>query len=445
MKKLHLTWIFDAEEMPALHRRVILSGQMYSTLIVGLVFLTGLVSWGLAPTLTSSFLLLWGLILCAQLALWGWRRTLQRVAWVELVLVAQNTLFACLVCCCFWALGLPTHYSTICIIWLAPMLGALVPLHPAVNSISHSLVCVCFVLGSWLSPAPLTSDPINFSFVIPVFAWMGWIAALSQRKQWWIIRKEERQVASTNKMIEMGRRAAAISHELNTPLAASHNALHEAQSLSVELGESIGHPEVGPEDLREILQELHVSLEGSRGNFQRIANFLQSLRIQSQQQHVRESEVRFPILPQMEGVLDMFARTGALHGLEVDLSEVPPDCWLRGDPGSFDQILMNLLENASIALQKQETRSLRIWVEVEEEGARLLVQDNGPGIPESLRERLFEAMVTTRASQGRTGLGLALCRDLAQGIFGGDLYLLDRPGGACFALHSPFLQVEDSI
>jgi two-component system sensor histidine kinase FlrB len=67
--------------------------------------------------------------------------------------------------------------------------------------------------------------------------------------------------------------------------------------------------------------------------------------------------------------------------------------------------------------------------------ARVVVEDDGPGVDPALRERLFDPFATGRA--GGTGLGLAISRQLAQ-RHGGSLRLVPSSGeGACFELRLP--------
>jgi signal transduction histidine kinase len=113
---------------------------------------------------------------------------------------------------------------------------------------------------------------------------------------------------------------------------------------------------------------------------------------------------------------------------------------VNADPDQLHRILANLLRNAREAIEHQEGRKRpgRISVSLTRaEGASLVrLTDNGPGVPERLRERLFQPF----AGSGRpdsTGLGLAIARELAQ-AHGGDLTLTDTgPGGSTFELRLP--------
>lgn len=122
------------------------------------------------------------------------------------------------------------------------------------------------------------------------------------------------------------------------------------------------------------------------------------------------------------------------------VSKIPAGELVSADPDQLHRILTNLLRNARQAIEHQEGRTVqgRIEVSVEQlSGASLIrIADNGPGIPEKLRDRLFQPF----AGSGRpdsTGLGLAIARELAQG-HGGDLALsVTGDQGTVFELRLP--------
>jgi signal transduction histidine kinase len=70
-------------------------------------------------------------------------------------------------------------------------------------------------------------------------------------------------------------------------------------------------------------------------------------------------------------------------------------------------------------------------------GVEIEVSDDGPGVPEGLRERVFELFFTTRPHDGGSGIGLALCRDIAARLGGGLELRTAELGGACFVLRLP--------
>lgn len=107
---------------------------------------------------------------------------------------------------------------------------------------------------------------------------------------------------------------------------------------------------------------------------------------------------------------------------------------LRGDAARLRQVLVNLLENACKATSSGSVK-LRVWPDPEDRSGSHLhfeVADSGPGVPEGMRERLFEPFVPAggRADWRMTslGLGLALCRRLVE-LMGGEIRHEDRRGG----------------
>jgi signal transduction histidine kinase len=104
--------------------------------------------------------------------------------------------------------------------------------------------------------------------------------------------------------------------------------------------------------------------------------------------------------------------------------EVAPGTPVVGDPGRLRQVFANLLANAS---QAQERGEIELTADAADGFAHVRVHDSGPGLPQMVRDRLFDPFVTTKA--GGTGLGLAVARMLVE-RHGGTLAFVDdgRPG-----------------
>lgn len=108
---------------------------------------------------------------------------------------------------------------------------------------------------------------------------------------------------------------------------------------------------------------------------------------------------------------------------------------IAADKRLIRQVLVNLCNNSSKALGEAKG-TVRFSVRLSETRLLLGVADSGPGIEPSIRGRLFQPYVTTRAVGEGTGLGLAISRKIMLD-HGGDLELLAGTGGACFQLVFP--------
>ena len=110
--------------------------------------------------------------------------------------------------------------------------------------------------------------------------------------------------------------------------------------------------------------------------------------------------------------------------LELELDEATRAHPLRTDPAAVEQILFNLVDNASKYGRNPDEPRVRIYAELDPRGAALCVQDFGPGVAPEDRKRVFEPFTKAKADAHGTkpgvGLGLALSRQLARQL-GGDL------------------------
>jgi two-component system OmpR family sensor kinase len=110
------------------------------------------------------------------------------------------------------------------------------------------------------------------------------------------------------------------------------------------------------------------------------------------------------------------------------------DTTVRGDPDALERVLRNLIDNALAAIQPAG----RIDVQLRRRNgyAEALVADDGPGVPEHERQRIFERFVRLDPSKPGHGLGLAIARRIAH-QHDGDLTCDPTPSGASFTFRLP--------
>jgi PAS domain S-box-containing protein len=226
------------------------------------------------------------------------------------------------------------------------------------------------------------------------------------------------QLLHTERMASMGLVASVVAHELNNALAGAIGCLELLQpDMRMEQRELV----------QTALQELHRSAQ-IVGDIKGYARSEESMN-----QHI-----------DVQDLIESFERLHRYHlghddpsHLSFDLPEVP--CSLEGNKNQLLQALLNLVRNAEDAVRglPEERQGLRLHVATERDIVHLSVIDQGPGVPEDSRARLFDPFYSTKAAGAGTGLGLSVVQAVAAG-HGGRAEILDTPGGgATFRLTLP--------
>jgi len=123
--------------------------------------------------------------------------------------------------------------------------------------------------------------------------------------------------------------------------------------------------------------------------------------------------------------------------VEVRLFERLPE--IDADRAQVSQVVLNLVENARDAISKRDGGAIVVRTRLGEAGDRalLVVEDNGPGVPAELKDRVFAPYFTTKHVKGGTGLGLAIVHRIVSD-HGGRILVTDAPGGgARFTIELP--------
>ncbi len=110
-------------------------------------------------------------------------------------------------------------------------------------------------------------------------------------------------------------------------------------------------------------------------------------------------------------------------------------------PDALKQVLVNLVQNAREAVAHAGSRTAQISIAItrQDAGVTIAVEDNGPGVPDELRERIFDPFFTTKGAVHGVGLGLFVAEGLVRSA-GGRLTLADAPGGgARFVVELPLV------
>ncbi|HSO81319.1 sensor histidine kinase KdpD [Thiocapsa sp.] len=223
---------------------------------------------------------------------------------------------------------------------------------------------------------------------------------------------------------------SSVSHDLRTPLASMIGAASSLRALD---------DKISPEDRAELLDA--VLSEGERLN-RYIQNLLDMTRLGHGTLRIERDWIGIDDL--INAALRRLREP--LQGLRVTRAIAPDLPLLYVHPALVEQALVNVIENA--ARFSPPGGEIRLTATRAGESLRLTISDQGPGIPEEDRKRVFDMFFTgskgDRSKQG-SGLGLAICSGMI-GAHGGRIEALDGPGGrgATIAIELPVIEMPPS-
>jgi signal transduction histidine kinase len=250
------------------------------------------------------------------------------------------------------------------------------------------------------------------------------------------LQDNQQRLLSAEKMASLGRITANIAHEMNTPLAAVRTALAEMDKRVTEYEASAGDREVTPEDHAEIAAEMRDAVRLARNAAERAAGFVRGIKTQTRDIAGQE-KVPFDPAPVIEEALLLLSYDFRKSGHEVTFRPPERPLTLVGAPGLLAQVVTNLVTNALDAMP-DSGGAITLSLERDAGAARLVVEDTGSGIPDELKDKIFEPMFTTKPFGRGTGLGLSIVRDLVTGQLGGTIDLTSQLGvGTTFVLTFP--------
>jgi two-component system, LuxR family, sensor kinase FixL len=217
------------------------------------------------------------------------------------------------------------------------------------------------------------------------------------------------ELAHVQRLTELGQVVSTLVHEVNQPITAIRNYLGACRRLAATGNEK---------GVQAALERIEDQAKRTSEIVQRIRDFVTKRDVQMRPEdlsHVIDEAV---------------ARTRS--SLRAD----PPTLTVQVDPTEphaeidrvqVQQVLFNLLRNGIEAMQDQPRRELMVATKKAQGGmVEISVADTGPGLPDEVRERLFQPFVTTKPNG--MGVGLSVCQGIVQ-LHGGRLWADDNIGG----------------
>jgi signal transduction histidine kinase len=249
------------------------------------------------------------------------------------------------------------------------------------------------------------------------------------------LKAAQSQLIQSEKMASLGELTAGIAHEIQNPLNFVNNFSEINQELFDELEQEINNGDL--EEARAIVQDLKENEQKIHHHGKRADSIVKGML-----QHSRSSTGEKQ-LTDINALADEYLRL-AYHGLRAKQKDFNADFKLEADltlsklevvPQEIGRVLLNLFNNAFYAVQQKKQQlngqyQPQVTVTTQAIGNKIeiRVKDNGTGIPESVKGKIFQPFFTTKPTGEGTGLGLSLSYDIITKGHGGSLQVESKAG-----------------
>jgi PAS domain S-box-containing protein len=254
-----------------------------------------------------------------------------------------------------------------------------------------------------------------------------------------LLLESQAQLMQAEKMAALGSLVAGVAHEINTPLG-SINSNNDIFALTFKKVQNLLKSQAAPDpqgEEQEVVEILADAIRTNRLACERIVKIVRSLRNFARLDEAERKKV--DIHEGIESTLTLVA-----HELKRRIKVIKEfgavreiECY----PNQLNQVFMNMLVNASQAIEGEGEIRIRTWEE--DDTVRIAISDNGKGISPELQAKVFDPGFTTKKAGLGTGLGLSICLKIVQD-HGGRIELESEAGrGTTFTIVLPIIETAE--
>ena len=257
------------------------------------------------------------------------------------------------------------------------------------------------------------------------------------------LKMTQKQLIHQEKLASLGGVVAGVAHEVNTPLGIAKTAASYQKDLLVKTLDHYEKKTLTATGMHDFLRQSKEASESIEINLERAVDLINNFKLAAVDRidsSIRDHNVK-DFLQHLTKPLG-----GELGRNNIELSmNVPDNLSIRTYGSELSQILTNLIMNACVhAYTDIDDRELSLSVKDEGQNIVFIVADNGIGIDPSIRENIYDPFVTTKRSQGSTGLGMNIVYNLVSSKLEGKIELLNTAVGTTWQLTLPSV-LEDQV
>jgi PAS domain S-box-containing protein len=259
------------------------------------------------------------------------------------------------------------------------------------------------------------------------------------------LKRAQKQLVESEKMAALGSLVAGIAHEINTPIGVGVTAASYLELQTKKFTAQYASNTLKRSDLEQYVKVAQESATIILGNLNRAAHLIRSFK-QVAVDRSTEEQRRFKLKEYLDDIL-LSLRPHLKKTKPTVMVNCPENLELTSYPGSFSQILSNLIMNSLIhGFDDYKEGEITIDVSVDDTSLHISYHDNGKGISDTHLPRIFDPFFTTKRTQNNTGLGMHIVYNLITQQLNGTISCESTPGkGTTFSIEIPVCDLDVSM
>ena len=233
------------------------------------------------------------------------------------------------------------------------------------------------------------------------------------------------EIYHLNRVAALGQLAGSLAHELSQPLAAILSNAQAAQRFADR-----SNPD---------MKEVREALEDITRDDKRARSIIQEMRSMLKKESITRQAVDLNAI--VRSLSQILKNEAIQSGVRVQLELVPGELLVLGDWVPLQQVLLNLMKNGMDAMREIAAEQRFLTVKTESDSrkktAAFSVEDNGPGVAQEIKTRLFEPFITTK--KDGLGMGLSICYSIIKSMGGQISLRKSSVSGANFRVELPLV------
>lgn len=266
------------------------------------------------------------------------------------------------------------------------------------------------------------------------------------------IKNLEEQLQSQQKLAQLGMLTAGIAHEVQNPLNFVMNFAKMSKKLAADIADILSDYKESIDtedwaDIEDMLDDLNANMEKIGEHGQRATDIIQGILLQSRGKEGVKMPTDLCRITHEYVWLSYHAMRANTQGFNVSIVEEMPQEGIAIEviPQDYTRAVLNLMNNACYAVwEKQQSAgadykpTITVGITLREGKACVSIADNGTGMSEEVKRRLYDNFFSTKPQGKGTGLGMAITRDIVEVRHGGTLSFDSTAGeGTTFTMTLP--------